>query len=457
MPDTFSDKVKDIFGRRKIRSLEDVHLSQAFCMKPWVHLFVSHFGTVVPCCLTSWEKDQALGDVNKQSIEEIWQGPEMQAFRRKMLRDQPDARCHQCYQNEKLGLRSARKVVNFLYADQLDWVNATARSGFAPDAKPIYWDIRFSNLCNFRCRICGHHSSSNWFDDAKAMGQVSHETRVNHGVESFDDLLGQLEVVIPDLQELYFAGGEPLIMEEHYKLLKHLLKRGKTDVRLRYNTNFSQTHYKGQDVFDLWNEFEDVFVHASLDGEGKRGEFQRKGQDWNQVLENRRRMREKCPQVDFLLTPTISIFNVLHLPDFHRNWTESGLIHLDECMPHTLKQPAAYSLRVLPPPLKAEVATKLQAHIDWIVARAKTNPPPPPPAVGNRLKERLSMIKAPHVTGHIKLDMAINEFRKCINFMNSGDDTHLLPEFRALSAQLDTLREENTQETFPELAPLFVE
>lgn len=424
-------------------------------MKPWVHLFVSHFGTVVPCCLTSWEKDQALGDVNAQAVDEIWNGPRMRAFRRKMLRDQPDERCHQCYQNEQLGLRSARKVVNFLYADQLDWVTTTARNGNAPDAKPIYWDIRFSNLCNFRCRICGHHSSSNWFDDAKALGQVAHETRVHHGVNSFDELLEQLDVVIPDLQELYFAGGEPLIMEEHYKLLRLLLDRGRTDVRLRYNTNFSQTHFKRQDVFELWQGFEDVFVHASLDGEGSRGELQRKGQAWTQVLENRQRMQKICPHVDFLLTPTISIFNVLHLPDFHRNWVEQELIHLDECMPHTLKRPQIYSLQVLPSALKSQVAEKLQAHIAWMEKRAESHPPPPPPQIGHKVKERLAMIKAPHVTGHLKLDMAINEFRKCINFMQSADASHLLPEFRSMTAHLDALRQEDTPATFPELKLLF--
>ena len=133
-----------MFNFRKITDLESIEKSEAFCMKPWVHLFVSQFGTVVPCCLTSWEKDQALGDVNEESIQEIWNGTEMKRFRRKMMADKPDSRCHQCYENEKNGLKSKRNIVNFLYADKIDWVLETNWRGHSPTSKPIYWDLRIS-------------------------------------------------------------------------------------------------------------------------------------------------------------------------------------------------------------------------------------------------------------------------------------------------------------------------
>src|SRR5688572_15185060 len=106
---------------RKIHNLDSLQRSKAFCIKPWVHLFVSHFGTVVPCCLTPWEKEQALGDINEESIDEIWNGRKMGDFRIKMLNDEQDSRCKQCYENENVGLRSTRNITNLLYSDKLHW------------------------------------------------------------------------------------------------------------------------------------------------------------------------------------------------------------------------------------------------------------------------------------------------------------------------------------------------
>jgi len=441
---------------RKITDLESIKASKAFCMKPWVHLFVSHFGTVVPCCLTPWEKEQALGDINEQTVEEIWQGKPMREFRVKLMNDEQDDRCGQCYENEKVGLRSTRQITNLLYADKLNWVLGTLPDGTAPDSKPVYWDIRISNLCNFKCRICGHHSSSAWYEDAKALGLLSHDVKLHRGPKDFDKLLNQLEFVIPDLEEIYFAGGEPLIMEEHYRILQMLIERNKTNITLRYATNFSQTTYKDLDAFKLWAQFEDVYVHASLDGTYQRGELQRSGQSWQQVVANRQRMQEVCPNVFFTIAPTLSVFNLFHLPDFHREWTETGLIRIDEFIPHMLKHPAEYNIRILPPPLKKKAEEKLSRHVQWLMDYSRQHPPEPLPQKQlQKIKGRFNWLKSQGPTGHLKLDMVINEFRNTITFMNSQDDSHLLAAFRKKCADLDRLRGENTQAVFPELAELF--
>ena len=245
-------------------------------------------------------------------------------------------------------------------------------------------------------------------------------------------------------------------MKEHYDMLQLFIERGKTDIKLRYNTNFSQTRYKGHDLFELWKEFDDVFVHASLDGSGERGEFQRSGQDWKSVEAERRRMLEVCPQVDFMITSTISVFNVLHLPTFHREWVEAGLIDVDEFIPHVLKSPPYYNVRILPPELKKQVETALLNHVEWILEYAAKHPPKEPTeAQKAKWASRLGWLKVEKVTGHVKLDMLIRELRNCITYMNGQDETHLIPEFVRWSQQLDELRKENTRETFPELAALW--
>lgn len=424
---------KEFFQRyaqgRKIFDKESMDKSEAFCMMPWVHLYISQFGTVVPCCVTPWDLDQALGNVNEQPIEEIWNGPEMKKLRAKMLRDKKDKRCWQCYENESNGLKSHRMVANFCYDDKLDWVASTKASGYAPDSKPVYWDIRISNLCNFKCRVCGHHSSTKWFDDAKELNETSFETSLHYSMDEFEDILDQLENYVPDVEEVYFAGGEPMLMDEHYRILDILKKHNRFDVKLRYSTNFSVTDFKGRDVFKDWKQFKDVNLHASLDGTDNRGELQRSGQQWDIALENRKRLLKECPHVDFLITSTLSVFNVLHLPDFHKEWVEQNLIYVDDFMPHTLKNPEIYNIKMLPPKMKQQVKDRYAEHLAWL--------------------------RTFSVENHVKLDYVINEFENCLTHMNSEDYTHLIPQFLEKTKRLDELRNENTLETFPELRPIF--
>src|ERR1022692_1907398 len=100
MFNTLKNEFQKKLQGRKIKDLKSAENSQAFCMKPWVHLFVSQNGTVVPCCLTPWEKEQALGDINEKTVEEIWNGAEIRELRLKMLRDEKDSLCWQCYDSE---------------------------------------------------------------------------------------------------------------------------------------------------------------------------------------------------------------------------------------------------------------------------------------------------------------------------------------------------------------------
>lgn len=252
---------------------------------------------------------------------------------------------------------------------------------------------------------------------------------LTYGIDNYDDLLAQIEPFIPELQEIYFAGGEPLMMEEHYRLLDLLDKHKKYDVYLRYNTNFSIFDFQGRNVFELWNKFEKVMVGASLDDAHQRGELQRKGQVWAEVVENRKKMMTICPHVQFMLSVTVNVFNVLHYPKFHREWTEQGLIDIADCWPNVLQQPEYYNIRILPPTLKKQAAKILQAHSEWIQTMPTKDP--------------------------FRRDLALKELKHCISYMNAEDWTHLLPDFRKKCAELDQLRGEITKAVFPELGLLF--
>lgn len=403
--------------------------SRHFCMMPWVHLHVTQYGTVTPCCTAPWQKEQSFGDLNESSIEEIWNSPEIRAFRKKMLRDQRDARCSRCYEKESGGFSSLRTVTNAEYSAHLKKVNATEKDGYSDHTVPVYWDIRFSNICNYKCRICGPWASSQWHKDAVALGMVPEKSSaITYPVPDKKQLFGQLEAMMPSLEELYFAGGEPLIMEEHYELLDLLIRRGMTHVRLKYNTNFSHLQFKNHNILEYWKLFNKIWVSASLDAMGARGDYLRKGQNWEQTEAQMRTLRQELPHVDFMVAPTIYLFNVHHLPDFHRDWVEKGLIKVEDFLPNLLIQPEIYNIRVLPASLKQEVTDKVKGHIAWMDAQPQEYPE----------KFRESRMR----------------YEQIISHMNSADHSDLLPELQKRTEQLDKLRGESAKEVFPELAEI---
>ena len=284
--------------------------SKTFCIYPWIHLHAYPTGEAYPCCHA--EMHYPVGNCKSQTLAEIWRDQPLNDLRQDMLAERPNPACGRCYEQEAAGFFSGRRSANKHHGHHVKKL----------DDNPFemtYWDIRFSNLCNLRCRSCGHIFSSSWYQDQAHMAgpEWAQKNRVmNFAGRTEIDMWEQLEPHFDYVEQIYFAGGEPLMMEEHYRILEELERRGRFDVRLIYNTNFTQTRLKDRSVFDYWKRFESVAVGASLDAMGDRGEFMRKGTDWPTVERNRSKMLEICPDVDFYISPTLSIMNALHLPDF---------------------------------------------------------------------------------------------------------------------------------------------
>jgi radical SAM protein with 4Fe4S-binding SPASM domain len=396
----------------------------AFCMAPWVNLHVQAEGFVTPCC----ESRQRVGNINRTRFSEIWDGPEMTAVRRQMLAGERLAACQKCYDKEAAGVRSFRQDLN----DQGSHLIGTIRpDGAAGAAKPVFWDIRFSNLCNFRCRSCWHGSSSRWFADAQVLGDTAADRAIIQGVEDAAGLFDQLDSILPHVEEIYFAGGEPLLMEEHYRLLDVLVARGLFDTPLRYNTNFSETTWKDRDVFAMWSRFRHVTVCASVDAAGARGELMRKGQDWSQFLANGRRHKALAPHARLFTDTTVSVLNILHLPELFRELLAADFTSADRLQLHLLQDPLYYNIRILPPRWKERARDALAAMLD-IVDRATAGRPNRDAALA------LQRSQAAAIAG----------------YMDGQDCSETMPQLRYITERLDALRQEKTAAVLPELAPL---
>jgi hypothetical protein len=163
--------------------------------------------------------------------------------------------------------------------------------------KPVSWDYRFSNLCNFKCRMCGEQLSSSWETEKKVNGLWSPKNQsfmipeIKTAMEEF-----QGTVVEPEfkdaiqrgiVEEMYWVGGEPLMYNIHWWALEEMVNNGSAKTcYMRYNSNLSRVQFGTKNLYEYLPKFKDWMMCASIDGTGQIGEYIRTGLKWNEWLEN---------------------------------------------------------------------------------------------------------------------------------------------------------------------------
>lgn len=395
--------------------------SDVFCIIPWIHMHAFPDGRAYPCCLS--HDQHPIGNLKQDTMETVWNQEAYKNIRKNMLEERPCKECTKCYEQEKSGFVSMRNSSNKHFGHYINIVDQTKPDGTFEDFKLRYYDIRFSNLCNMSCRTCGSLFSSSWYaEETKIYGSRNHP-QIMYAGRTEDDMWEQMLPHIPHLDQVYFAGGEPLIMEEHYRLLKELVRQERFDVGLQYNSNFSRLNLKDENVLDYWKLFKNVSVGASLDAMGPRAEYIRKGTKWDDIIRNREQMMEICPNVDFYVSPTVSIYNILHITDFHRDWVERGLIAPQDWNINILQGPDRMRIDVLPQVYKDQVKEKILNHILWL--GPKDN-----------------------------LKRATNGYKSILNFLEDNNNDWLLHDFMSANDKSDDYRKEYFEDVFTEYKDL---
>lgn len=342
-------------------------VSETFCIMPWVHLHTWPNGNVYPCCLA--DSDYPLGNLKDNTLEEIWNSNDLKKIRKELINGEKPMVCKRCYMQEDMGSASFRVSSNNQWQHHIDKaIETTLPDGTDTNFKLNYWDFRFSNICNLKCRMCGPELSSSWYDDQiKMYGSSSTPRALIHCNDlSKEDIMIYVDRFINDAEEIYFAGGEPFIMEEHYLILEKLIAAGNTKCRIRYNTNFTSLKFKKWDLIKLWKPFiedniDNVRIFASLDGIGSVAEYARKNTKWSAVEDNIKRVHDAGMNV--WTSTTVNIFNIFHLPEFVERMHELGIRSDKMQMNNVLTFPDYYGINILPDDLKQKAIENLDKHI----------------------------------------------------------------------------------------------
>lgn len=244
----------------------------------------------------------------------------MRSVRRRMMAGERLPECEVC-DERLLNTDVYRSYFNGLFGHKYqEAMVATDESGYTT-MLPVSWDYRFSNLCNFKCRMCGDMLSSSWETEARQHDMVDWsnpknnwlQPTVRQEISRFQDQQIEQEfaqaVEEHRVEEIYWVGGEPLMYEQHWRYMRRIIELGDGGkVYARYNTNLSRCEFRGCDLYkDILLGLRDWQICASIDGTGEIGEYIRTGLNYPSWLENFRRGVEvqthrRQMRIDFTLT-----------------------------------------------------------------------------------------------------------------------------------------------------------
>lgn len=322
-----------------------------FCILPFIHCHVNTKGKITPCCINNYTL-ASVDNVDKA----FFNSTPYINFRELMLNNSGHKSCNVCYQLDDAGVASLRTMFNEKYSEKVQLIKEK-KNGIL---QPIYLDIRFSNLCNFKCRTCWHGASSSWFEDAKALKNTASKTSIINAFDSYGDFKQLFGEYYGNLKELYFAGGEPLIMEEHYEFLKDLIRIQKTDIDLKYNTNLSNLQYKKENLLNLWEKFENVEIGFSIDHISTKAEIVRHGTRWEALLDNIKNL-QRVPKIKIIPHITVSTFNVFELTEIIE-FLESHQLSQNGIYFNILYRPFHYNIQSLTNEQKLKVKQLFNAN-----------------------------------------------------------------------------------------------
>ena len=453
------------------QQIKNVSNSNSFCVLPWIHLATRPNGDMRICCVANASGaksgDYTVGLVKMEDGKpanfahnlpsDAFNNDYMKSVRKTMLEGNVPASCTKCFQEEEQGLVSKRiwETGTWALQEQLDiqeLIKETQEDGTVP-YKLRYLDLRLGHTCNLKCVMCSPHDSSLWVSEHKKVFPIFKSPLIKKqlawDVESFNNqwhenpmFWEQVYEQIPNIKQLYFAGGEPLLIKEHKRFLQEIIKRGYAgQIRLRYNTNGILIN---DEIIEIWEQFKKVKVGISLDGLHDKVGYIRYPTDFKTVEENLWRLDRTSDKIQINIALAAQILNIKHIPDFVKwkvnskftkiNFGKNAAGHTADgglCGVHLVWIPTWLSLRVLPEKDKQEVRELFQELKEWLWE--------------NYTQDDEFWNVNPY---------GWKRWEGILDWMESEDQSYLLPDFHEYITTLDRERNTNFKEVFPELAHL---
>ena len=414
--------------------------SKTFCMHPFTGLATREDGAIKICC-----RSAPIGDIKDNTLEEIWNGDKMKEVRRQVMNDERPDVCEPCFRLEDQGVQSLRQRhtagvipearIN-LYPDALD---ALEDDYSMPFEMPTM-EVKLNNLCNLKCRMCNPLDSTQWKDWDQVTEFYKKENNfliptVNKLVDTpgkyidafndTDNWWKSFEKLLPHFRRVEFAGGEPLMDPQHYKILDMLAPYGK-NIEIKYATNGTKLGIKGgRTIHDYWPKFKSVAVNVSIDGVFDVYEYIRGNGKFAEIEENIKIMKT-IPTVSRIVGAfTVQANNIMQIDKVIEYFMENMDIIFYS---HRVQYPRALSEQCIQPQLKQQVIAKLEAMktkvLDYILVKSD-----------DRIKE-FTLTQIQDNINFLKADDLHDElWQDCINFNRNLDKSRKQGPFEVINPE----------------------
>jgi len=347
--------------------------NKSFCALPWVHIATAPNGDIKPCCIsldTINKSDGTPFNLGYDNLNQILNSDSYKELRKNMIEGNQIPGCTRCYEAEKKSNTSYRKQYNRRWLSVL--TRKTKNTIEIPESVE-YFDLRFGNLCNLKCKSCNAENSSQYEKELSELKDKGIESFImikpNLDTNSwyntelfFKNVSGQLD----NIQELYITGGEPSIIDKNYEVLEYIIKQDKAkNIILKLNSNMTNV----QDRFlNIISQFKQVSFYASIDGVGSMQEYIRYPSSWEQIDKNfKKLMLDKKSNVIISVTPVIQNVNLGYITDLFEYLEEfnrkqnSAVV---EISPIILYGPEQLDLSYLPLDYKKKCWDKIDSWIN---------------------------------------------------------------------------------------------
>lgn len=450
--------------------IEQVTGSKSFCVLPWIHLATRPNGDMRVCCVANASgaedgnytvglvknEDGQPANFARDLPKEAFNNEYMRSIRRTMLQGNVPSSCKKCFEEESSGVASKRIwETGTWHANGIDipaLIAQTAEDGNIP-YKLQYIDLRLGHTCNLKCIMCSPHDSSKWVPEHKKVyplfesklikKQLSWEQdKFNNSWHENPEFWKEIYQEIPNIKQIYFAGGEPLMIKEHKIFLEEIIRQGYDNkIELRYNSNGILID---DTIIDIWKKFRKVKFGFSLDGMAERLHYIRYPTDWDVVVENLKKLDNTPDNIEVTIACAVQILNIKHIPDFIKwkvnqnfkkinlNQNVVGELHSGGIFSaHLVWIPTWLSLKVLPEEDKKQVRELFLELKEWLWEN------------------------------YTKDDDFWNtntygwkRWEGFLDWMDSEDHSNLLPDFQEYIRIMDQQRKTSFATTFPELTNL---
>lgn len=341
-------------------------MNQSFCPLPWVGLHYGCDGYIYPCCYINQKNinEYRLGQV-KNGVESSFNSDKIREMRLAMLKGERINACEGCYRREDLGFESFRLWKNKQYQIK-EMVKETSPDGFFPFKGFKYFELKISNLCNLRCRICDSGSSTGWYKEENIIGSEQ------NCFSSKEEFLQEFKKNEDKVDLIYFFGGEPFLINYHYDLIDYLYENKKFDVEIHYSTNLTVYNKRVEDCLLKLKSFKKVVIIGSLDGSGKKFEFLRKNSIWSTVRQNILRFSEYNKN-NFIFMPSLCNLNINSIFDTLEDFIENNIIFPENIILNMVFEPKFLAYNNLGPILKAKTLLKIDKFKSFVSRHINKN------------------------------------------------------------------------------------